>query len=66
MDVQNIDLYNDLLSVREAAAMLRVRPETMDTWRHKGVGPKYLRVGKRSVRYLRQQVLDFVLGGIAA
>ena len=54
----------DLLTERETADMLRIKPETLTTWRHKGEGPKYVRVGRRTVRYPREQIFQFVLASL--
>jgi hypothetical protein len=40
-----------LLSTREAAAFLGVRPRTLEHWRLVGGGPPFVRVGRRLVRY---------------
>lgn len=34
-----------MLSSREAAAMISVQPQTLRLYRHKGIGPKYIRLG---------------------
>ena len=39
-------LDEPLLPEEEAAKALRVKPQTMATWRHRGQGPSYVRVGK--------------------
>jgi len=39
----------------EAAAMIGVKPTTLATWRHKGRGPRYLKVG-RSCFYLPSDI----------
>lgn len=42
----------EILTPEEAAAFLRISPETLRTWRHLGEGPRYLKMG-RAVRYRR-------------
>ncbi|MBF0164453.1 MAG: helix-turn-helix domain-containing protein [Magnetococcales bacterium] len=39
-----------LLTVAEAAALLRFKPRTLDNWRTRGFGPKYVPVGG-GIRY---------------
>jgi excisionase family DNA binding protein len=46
----------EILTVKEAAAYLRVPVETMRQWRYKGTGPGHAKVG-RHIRY-RQAELD--------
>jgi predicted DNA-binding transcriptional regulator AlpA len=43
----------------EAAAILRVRPSTLATWRHKGRGPKYPKIG-RSCFYREADILEWI------
>lgn len=45
----------DLLTTREAAAVLRLAPKTLSNWRWLDVGPRWVRVGGR-VRYSRHEV----------
>ena len=47
------------LTEREVAAMLGLSVATLRAWRHRGKGPRFLRLG-RSVRYLPSDVADFV------
>ena len=44
------------MDTREAADYLRLSPATLNEWRTKGKGPKFVRMG-RAVRY-RQEDLD--------
>ncbi len=45
-----------LLTADEVAAFLKVPVATLYAWRHKGVGPQALRVGK----YLRYRLADII------
>ena len=47
------------LTEREVADMLGLSVATLRAWRHRGRGPRFLRLG-RSVRYLPSDVADFV------
>ncbi len=49
----------DLLTITEAAALLRKPVATLRYWRHLGTGPDSFRVG-RHVHYLRSAVLDWI------
>lgn len=50
---------DDLLTTREAAALIHVSPRTLEGWRLRGGGPAFLRVGKRLVRYAAGDVLTW-------
>ena len=39
-------LDEPLLSEKEAAPELHVKPQTMSAWRNRGVGPEFIRIGK--------------------
>ena len=47
------------LTEREVAELLGLSVATLRAWRHRGKGPRFLRLG-RSVRYLPVDVADFV------
>lgn len=54
-----IDL-DDLLSSKETATLLGIKPNTLEIWRHQGKGPAYLKLGdnpQSTVRYLRSAVM---------
>jgi predicted DNA-binding transcriptional regulator AlpA len=40
-----------MLTTDEAADLLNLRPQTLHEWRSKRIGPAYLRLGARAVRY---------------
>lgn len=40
-----------LLDSAEASSTIKVSERTLADWRHKGIGPPYVRVGPRQVRY---------------
>ena len=50
---------DELLSMAEVAAMVRVPVATLRYWRHLGTGPHSFRIG-RSVRYWRTEVLRWL------
>jgi hypothetical protein len=43
----------------EAAALLKLRPQTLEQWRHKGVGPRYHKL-VRGVRYKQADLDEFL------
>ena len=47
------------LTEREVAELLGLSVATLRAWRHRGKGPRFLRLG-RSVRYLQSDLQDFV------
>lgn len=46
-------MESDLLNEREAAQLLSISPATMNRWRCERVGPDFLRVSRRAIRYRR-------------
>lgn len=49
----------DLLNNEQTAAMLGVRPNTLEIWRHKGKGPTFIKLGDHPsspIRYQRSRV----------
>ena len=50
---------DELLSVAEAAAIVRAPVGTLRYWRHLGAGPHSFKVG-RSVRYWRSEVIAWL------
>lgn len=52
-----------LYSTRQAAVCLGVRPQTLRSWRSRGVGPRYLRMGRSPhsrAGYPEQSLADFM------
>ena len=56
--LQNSINIDDLLTTREAALILRVKPNTLEIQRSEGKGPPFIRLGERgsAVRYLRTEI----------
>lgn len=50
---------DELLTMQEVAAVVRVPIATLRYWRHLGTGPRGFRIG-RSVRYWRTEVLHWL------
>lgn len=51
---------SDLLDEKEAARFLKMAATTLRNWRAKKEGPKYRRVGKRSIRYRVSDLEAFI------
>lgn len=54
----HVDL-DDLMTSKEVATFLGVKPNTLEIWRSQGKGPPYLKLGdapQAAVRYLRSAV----------
>ena len=54
-----VDKQPDLLTISEAAALLRAPVVTLRYWRHLGTGPRSFRLGRR-VLYRRQDLYAWV------
>lgn len=50
---------NQLMTEKEAAALICYTQRALQNWRLRGGGPKYVKIG-RSVRYQRCDVLEFI------
>jgi hypothetical protein len=58
-------LTTSLLTTNQVSTALSLQPATLKKWRVLGIGPKYLRVGRRAVRYRLVDVKRFVADGSA-
>ena len=54
----------DLLSEREVSEDLNVALNTLRNWRWRGEGPRFVKLGKRAVRYRRADVDAFIEAGL--
>ena len=60
MKVNAMNADRELLSERQAADFLTLKPQTLATWRcSKRVALPYVRVGS-AIRYRRQDLIDFL------
>lgn len=50
---------DELMSIKEVAALVRVPEATLRYWRHLGTGPRGFRIG-RSVRYWHNEVVHWL------
>lgn len=58
-DTTHVAESDELLTIDEAAAIVRAPVATLRYWRHMGTGPRSFRVG-RAVRYWRTEVLHWL------
>lgn len=49
-----------LVSTAEASAFLSVSPRTLEDWRLRGGGPRFRKIGRRLVRYLKSDLAAFI------
>jgi predicted DNA-binding transcriptional regulator AlpA len=52
-----------LLRTEAVALLLNVSPQTLAIWRMKGLGPRFIKIGARAVRYRPEDVDDFIHNG---
>jgi len=50
----------ELLTTKEAAALIKVAPATLVDWRHDRKGPKYFKLNGRMVRYRLSDILAWL------
>lgn len=53
----------DLLDERETATRLKLAISTLRNWRAKRIGPPYLKLGARCVRYRLEDLEKFIVQG---
>ena len=58
--MQQLSTNSQLLTTHQAAGILALQPATLKKWRVLGIGPKYLRVGPRAVRYRMSDLKKFL------
>ena len=51
-----------LLTQREAATALRLSERTLERLRCSGLGPKFIRLGQKSVRYQQSAIDEWIVG----
>lgn len=49
-----------LLTTRQVAEMLNIKPVTLKVWRIRGQGPAWVKVGSKAVRYHMADIQDFI------
>lgn len=56
----NLSPHSHLLTTNQAAEILALRSATLKKWRVLGIGPKYVRVGPRTIRYRWVDLKNFI------
>ena len=51
---------NQLLTTQQAADFLCLKTSTLHQWRWAGKGPKFTRLGSRTIRYTYQDLQDWI------
>ncbi|MHB1873024.1 MAG: helix-turn-helix transcriptional regulator [Steroidobacteraceae bacterium] len=57
---------DELIDERAASALMNVAVRTLRNWRWRGAGPRYHKVGARTVRYRRADLDAFLAAGARA
>lgn len=52
-----------LLNQEQAAQILKLHPKTLEIWRHRGGGPKFVKVG-RLARYRPEDLAAYIEGRV--
>ena len=56
----SFDTDTEFLTTQQAAEFLSLKPTTLNQWRWSGKGPKYVRIGERTIRYRHQDLHHWV------
>ena len=51
----------ELLTTTQTAALLNIRPKTLEQWRWRGCGPRFIKVGK-NCRYRKDDLETYLEG----
>lgn len=52
-----------LLATKQAAIYLGLSPYTLEKWRTQGIGPRFVRLGAKAIRYRKSDLDAFIDGG---
>lgn len=55
-----------LLTADEAAQYLSISPKSLEAWRTRGGGPRFVRLRSRAIRYRLNDLVEFVEQGLRA
>ena len=53
---------DEAIDTAEASRIVGFTPRTLDTWRSRGGGPPFLKLGRRAVRYQRRALFEWLAG----
>ena len=51
---------DEAIDTAEAGRIIGFTPRTLDTWRSRGGGPPFLKLGRRAVRYQRRTLFEWL------
>lgn len=51
---------NETLTTPDAAAFINVSKRTLESWRARGIGPRYIALSARAVRYRVEDLRSFL------
>jgi predicted DNA-binding transcriptional regulator AlpA len=57
---KNSENSDRLVCEKEAANVLSLSPRTLQGWRVRGGGPKYIKFGTKAIRYSLSELLKFI------
>ena len=63
MSIEPLHKPDDLVDETEAAATLTLKVATLRNWRALKQGPRFVKLGKRTVRYRRADLAAFIAQG---
>lgn len=63
MLAKNPGWLEEAVSTRAASRLTGVPVCTLETWRSRGGGPPFLKLGAKTVRYQRRDLLDWMAAG---
>jgi predicted DNA-binding transcriptional regulator AlpA len=56
--------FLDLLTTEQVSKALDVTINTLQIWRHKGKGPRYIKLSRRAIRYRKEDILEWLENSI--
>lgn len=59
IDLQN-EVFTETLNETQAAGLMGLKSHTLRKWRQLCIGPDYIRISERCVRYRREDILAFL------
>ncbi len=62
---QSISVPDETLTTKQAAQFLHLSPTTLETWRSRKEAPRFVRVGRRRVLYLKTDLPAFLHKSVA-
>ena len=63
-DTDGLATSDRLVRQEDAALILGVTPRCMENWRHRGEGPKFVRISGRCIRYRKSDLYEWIEGRV--